>query len=267
MSQTVSARGGNTKPPARSRARTFCITLYYHDIDKVECLKNYMVEKGIDCVLGKEICPETQRQHIQGYLEFEYQVSFSTLKKKFPDMHIERCKDKIKGREYCLKDGDIYFDMHPPPVDKFLKNEPKWWQTEILEKIKEEPDDRTINWYYDLVGGCGKTTLAKHIVTKYKRQCIYTGGKAADVKFGVNKFMKEKKNNLRIVIFDYTRSQEQFISYEAIESVKNGIFFSTKFESEMCYFDSPHVFVFANYPPDESKLSKDRWNIVEITEE
>lgn len=47
-----------------------------------------------------------------------------------------------------------------------------------------------------------------------------------------------------------------------IEQIKNGIYFSGKYESQMKYDKPPHVVVFSNTMPDQSKLSADRWNIV-----
>lgn len=67
-----------------------------------------------------------------------------------------------------------------------------------------------------------------------------------------------------IIIYDYTRTQESFISYQSIEEVKNGIFFSGKYEGKMIIYDSPWVIVFANYPPELQAMSSDRWIVKEI---
>lgn len=93
---------------------------------------------------------------------------------------------------------------------------------------------------------------------------IMISGKGADIKYGITKHLEEKP--LDVALFHYVRSQEIFISYEAIESVKDGIFFSAKYESGMCLFNSPHVLVFANFMPDITKLSKDRWQVFEIVD-
>jgi hypothetical protein len=49
-----------------------------------------------------------------------------------------------------------------------------------------------------------------------------------------------------------------------MENVKDGLFFSTKYESGMVRYNPPHVIVFANVPPDVTKMSADRWVIKEI---
>ncbi len=72
--------------------------------------------------------------------------------------------------------------------------------------------------------------------------------------------------NESIVIIDLARTQAESVNYfyQFIESLKNGVLFSPKYESGQKIFKPPHVFVFANYEPDQTKLSADRWNIVQL---
>ena len=63
---------------------------------------------------------------------------------------------------------------------------------------------------------------------------------------------------------DFTRDVEEYVSYQAIEAIKNGIFYNTKYESKMITYNSPHVIIFANFFPDITKLSSDRWVIREL---
>lgn len=70
---------------------------------------------------------------------------------------------------------------------------------------------------------------------------------------------------LDICIMDFPRTVEGYVSYSAIEEIKNGMFFNGKFESSMVMFNTPHIVIFANFLPDTSKLSKDRWVIENIS--
>ena len=81
----------------------------------------------------------------------------------------------------------------------------------------------------------------------------YENGKSADVKFAYK--------GQKVCVFDLSRSQETHVNYEVIESIKNGVVFSTKYESEMKVFSTAHVVIMANFGPDRSKMSEDRWDI------
>ena len=56
------------------------------------------------------------------------------------------------------------------------------------------------------------------------------------------------------------------MSYDAIESIKSGIIFNSKYETGQKMINPPHIIVFSNFLPDVSKLSEDRWNIKLINE-
>ena len=64
-------------------------------------------------------------------------------------------------------------------------------------------------------------------------ECLrFENGKSADIKYAYD--------GQRCVVFDLSRSQESHVNYEVIESVKNGVVFSTKYESQMKVFKTPH---------------------------
>lgn len=48
---------------------------------------------------------------------------------------------------------------------------------------------------------------------------------------------------------------------------KISIFFSSKYESKMKVYPTPHVFVFSNISPDTSKLSFDRWDLFHVNDQ
>jgi len=95
------------------------------------------------------------------------------------------------------------------------------------------------------------------------KNALYVSGKGADVKHTVSEWI-EKNGEIDIILWDLPRTMEDYVSYSAIEELKNGIFHSGKYESKMVLFNSPHVIIFANFPPRESALSADRWKIKRI---
>lgn len=131
------------------------------------------------------------------------------------------------------------------------------WQDRLLTKVAAVPDPRKVFWYWDGVGGTGKSWFANFLVAKHDA-IIFTNGRLADMALA---YQREP-----VVVFDLSRTQAEKIDaiYMAMEQFKNGRIFSPKYHSATKVFRVPHVLVFANYPPDESKLSADRWVIEEL---
>ncbi len=69
-----------------------------------------------------------------------------------------------------------------------------------------------------------------------------------------------------LIIIDIPRSAFNNMSYSAIESIKNGLVSSGKYEGGQYTFKSPHVYIFANSKPDENKFSDDRWRVKEVVD-
>lgn len=131
------------------------------------------------------------------------------------------------------------------------------WQLDLLAKVRAVPDPRKVYWVWDGVGGTGKSWFANYLVAKLDA-IIFTNGRLADMALA---YKREP-----VVVFDLSRTQAEKIDaiYMAMEQFKNGRIFSPKYHSATKVFRTPHVVVFANYPPDQSKLSQDRWDIMEL---
>lgn len=211
---------------------------------------------------------ENGTPHLQFCMKYKNARTWDSIKKKLPKCHIEVAKNWKAVTKYCQK-GETRSGVSESNIRK-LKDplegrELRPFQQQILDMMETEPDDRKVYWFYDLNGNTGKTSLAKSLCIRYPNKVLYMGGKAADCKYGITSFL-ESGNDLKMVIFDYVRTSEGFVSYEAIESIKNGIFFNTKYESKMIVFDCPHVVIFSNFRPETEKLSADRWEIINLTE-
>lgn len=140
---------------------------------------------------------------------------------------------------------------------KIIPNGFRKWQKWTIHLVNRDPHEREVYWFYDPEGGNGKTWMSKYLIQQYPGQIFYSnGGKAADILFG---YQGEK-----VVIFDYTRDYQEYVGYGAMEQLKNGIMYSPKYQSVLKHFDTPHVIIFANFKPDFTKLSKDRWRIIEF---
>lgn len=141
--------------------------------------------------------------------------------------------------------------------ERFNDVELSSWQRVLEAIVTEKPDPRKVMWYWDTVGNTGKSFMTTYLMA-YHKAYVVTGGTKADIFYAYN--------YEPIVIFDLSRDcQDKNYIYDVIENFKNGQFLSTKYMTQMKIFNTPHVIVFANFPPDQSKLSEDRWVIRELS--
>ena len=69
----------------------------------------------------------------------------------------------------------------------------------------------------------------------------------------------------RVYFMDCPRSKQGvFIQYDFLEELKNGMIFSSKYNSKEKEFEQPHVVVLMNEMPDPNALSKDRYSVIEL---
>jgi len=173
---------------------------------------------------------------------------------------IKRAKDATTDDNitYCSKEGKFKTNFKiKKPLKKLACEDNMYpWQKNIIKIIESEPDDRTIHWYWEPNGCSGKTTFSKYLTRKF--DAVPLEGKKNDILYCAAEFESD------IYIYDIERSLEEFVSYGAIEKIKNGYYMCAKYESKPIDRNPPHVIIFANFPPDIEKLSKDRWNIVLI---
>lgn len=262
----------NTKINLRTRCWSF--TVFEYDESIKNKLIDYIRHECKDGGFQEECCPTTQKTHLQGFIYFDNARSFDRIKAELGVIcnkppHIEKARNYRKLKEYCRKnetkvEGGTRYELKPKLPDPLEGKELYPYQKEILEIVSVKPDDRTIHWYWEPTGNIGKTTLCRHIVRKYDKETLYLDGKATDILYGVKEFL-DNGEVLRIALFDFTRSIEGFVSYTGLERLKNGLFFNTKYKSGMVDIAPPHVICFANFAPDTTKLSNDRWRLVRIT--
>lgn len=265
-SQTqIDTEQGNTKKPVL-RSRCWFLT-YNNPPDWDTLIRTFDFSGVLKYCFQLEKGLKEETDHFQGVVYFENARTFDQMKQIDPKIHWEVCKDVRKALEYCCK---FETRIAGPWVKGFKIEMPlmfpkewKEWQSDLLMRISYKPNDRNIVWIYDEAGGHGKTTLVKYIVSFWKNRAIAVQGRGNDIKYAIANHLNQGKD-LDVVCFIFPRSVEEYVSYDAIESVKDGLFFSSKYESGMCVFRSPHVFVFANFLPEMDKLTSDRWEIIRL---
>lgn len=80
-----------------------------------------------------ETAPDTGKAHIQGYVGFEKQMHFSTLKGWLPRSHLEMARDPVAAYNYCCKDATC-----ADPASRCKSIEPPKGQTSGLKSTMWE---------------------------------------------------------------------------------------------------------------------------------
>lgn len=252
---------GNTILLRQPNRNTFyCFTAFSKEENDHIYLIIRLREIGKKFIIGNEVCPTTQKKHYQGFIHLKKPMRPTELKLPM-NPHIEPCKgNEDQNIKYCSKEGDYYKEGFPAPIKTI---ELRLWQQNILHITLQEPSDRKIYWFYENIGNFGKSAFCKYMVVKHNA-LFCCSGKYADL---INLVFNSDMDKSRTVIFDIPRNHKNSISYSALESIKNGLVCNTKYETGTKVFNSPHIIVFSNYPPESGMLSNDRLIITELRQE
>jgi len=267
--ETLEMEGGNTKPPplriVPSKRWTFTYNNYPEDA--VETLCTILPRHNIEYIFGEEV-GEKGTPHLQGYLEAALKIRPIEKLGLDTKIHWEKAKGtKAQNLAYCAKDGKYHHSAKLRPIRPvaLMKREYLWPKQLAIVDIFEHYEDplwgRLIYWFWEPTGKWGKSVIATHLVDF--GDAIEVSGAAKDVFCGVVNAI-EKRGDIKTVVFDIPRRSLGYVQYQAIEKLKDGKFFSPKYESDMCRFNRPHIVCFANEPPDETAMSRDRWIIKEL---
>jgi len=224
--------------------------------------------------------------HLQGVIALfkEKRMRLKQLKDKLHNKAHWYPTNSAAANAYCRKDrtatGDFWQSSETEPDwSQLNKGKPKKKpiltqkitydmlrdnQKEIADKYSKPCDQfsRMIDWYYEVHGNWGKTFLVKYLIDCC--DAIMLSGASKDAINGIFSYISENERVPPIVIFDIPRCAEGHVSYNAIEQIKNGCIFNSKYETGMLRFDTPHIIIFSNEEPVYGKLSRDRWNVVEL---
>lgn len=129
------------------------------------------------------------------------------------------------------------------------------WQANLNHDLLLPADDRKIIFIVDVTGNTGKSWFCHYYASMHDNAQVILPGKKADMSYILNCL-------IRVLFIDAPRSKQgEFIQYDFLEDVKNGYVCSPKYESRHKTLGKVHVVVMMNEMPDESKLSRDRYDI------
>lgn len=261
-SSDSSEEGGNTKTPSScqiSPSIRWIMVLNNWTNDELNSISSICSKYCKYAIIEKEV-GECGTPHLQGYFELKTKARPSSIFNN-KRIHFEKAKGNREQNDiYCSKEQNIVVSIGRPKPLKLITNLYDW-QIDIVNIIKSEPDDRTIYWYYEEIGSFGKSQFVKYCAYHYK-VLMCNGGKHSDI---MNLVFNQDMDETNCVMFDIPRPHEGNVSYSALECIKNGMVCNTKYETGVKLFNSPHIFCFANFPPDDqTKLSADRWKITNL---
>jgi len=169
-------------------------------------------------------------------------------------------------REICLSFPRLYGQYRHAvlqmarllsPSPRLVEGDLLEWQSALEQQLLTPPDDRQVHFLVDPAGGAGKSWFASYWLGKHGDETqLLSSGKRDDLAHAVD----ESK---RFFFFDVPRGGMEYFQYAILEQLKNRVVFSPKYESTTkLLVHRPHVVVFSNEPPDETKLTPDRFDIV-----
>lgn len=146
-------------------------------------------------------------------------------------------------------------DQIPSPV--VAGHELRPWQAALNVKLNLPTNDREIIFLVDPHGNKGKTWFSKMYCNLHNNAQILESSKKADMAYTV-------RQDIRVLFISCTRTSCEYLPYGFLESVKDQLVFSAKYESTMKYMLPCHVVVMMNQEPDMYALSKDRYTIINL---
>lgn len=141
---------------------------------------------------------------------------------------------------------------------------PRPWQAAVVGAVSTEPNDRSIFWVTDAIGGKGKSRLARHILAEHAG--LELSGRVCDMAHILGRYIDTHGQPPRVVVIDISRAAAENTKhlYSFAEMLKNGRVIATKYDSRQLAFKPPHVLFFSNSSWDRTLFSHDRvkeWNL------
>lgn len=265
--QTHDLKGNTNLSHAHIR---YCFTLHDYTAEDINNLKSLSIgdcAKFRYCIFAEELGESGETPHLQGYFELFKRKRWNELGLR-EQYHFQVTKGtREQNIAYIGKEhGNIFVNGIYVRRKEYLKLRDLYdWQAEIVNMCCEpdEWDDRSIYWYWEDKGCRGKTKLANFIVKNFNAMVV--SGATENIFNGVINWYKNLGMWPDIIIIDIPRSYDiGYLNYTAIEKLKDGLFFSGKYESGMVDMPEPLVIVFSNEHPEFSKMSSDRWVIKKL---
>jgi hypothetical protein len=279
MSQVESGDGNASNLPLEekkvydSQGKYWKANYHLREDESFEQVSKHLVEvlkNDIECAeyfFGEEFGKSGKTRHIEGgFITRADRKRFSAIQKIFQFSYLGKSSKKNlkKNIEYAFKEGNRYIKSDgievPMPLVKMTRDLLRPPQVKIADLFTQREHPlwgRKIYWFWEPIGNWGKSILATYMIDQM--DAYEVSGKGNDVLCGISAYIEKNDKCPPIIIYDIPRSTAGYVSYQSIEKLKDGKFFSGKYESGMVRYNKPHIICFANSAPDMEMMSKDRW--------
>lgn len=259
--------GGNTITPSVkqiSPAKRWCFTLNNPTEEERSSIVLKLEELSTLYIIGDEV-GESGTPHLQGYVEFSKKIR-PVVPIGITGVHWE----KVRGTRndnitYCRKDGLIVAEKGVPPAPKaVVLIDPTYvWERFLLGKLTLPIHDRHIYWFFSTEEhGVGKTSFCKYLIVKHN--AIVLGGSTHNQMNAIVEYAKEHNGCLpELVVVNHVKDQSK-VNYRGLETIKDMMFYSGKYEGGMVCGNCCRLWVFANCEPEWFRLTGDRLQVYEI---
>ena len=189
-----------------------------------------------------ERCSQGKRNDLRAAMDA---IKEGTSMKRLREEHPEIC---AKYPRFVI---DYVRDQLPIP--EVVRHPLNVWQQELYVKLTQPPNDREIIFVIDPDGNKGKTWFSKYYCALHENAQILESAKKVDMAYAL-------RQDIRVLFVSCTRTMAEYLPYSFLESVKDGMVFSSKYESGVKLIPPCHVVVMMNQSPDQAALSIDRYN-------
>lgn len=242
---------------------------------EIPAIKGWMQSNCKNWAFQLEHGEKSGKNHFQCRVNLKTRKRKSTMikftHKTFPDAHISPTTGQITRSNdffYVLKehtridgpwtdkDEKKQYEISKLPL-KYQKDF-EWypWQQFVIDKSSEKPDDRGINIVIKK-GNVGGTTLALWMSSRGLACYIPPLEKGEDI---IHMVMAKAPSSCYFIDLPRAYDQKHLRSmYSAIENIKNGYVWETRYEFKDKMFDSPHIWILTNTMPKANLLTSDRW--------
>ncbi|AXB22596.1 replication associated protein [Alces alces faeces associated smacovirus MP78] len=185
---------------------------------------------------------------------------FEWCKINLPTAHIEEATEE--SGNYERKSGNFLSSDDTAEIRQVRFGVLRESQKKILEEVNDQ-GDREIDVYFDPRGNNGKTWLTIHLYERGRALVVPRANTTAEK---LSAYICSSYNGEEYVIIDIPRSRKITPEiYEAIEEIKDGLVFDSRYSGRSRNIRGVKLIIFTNKRLDLTKLSNDRWRLHAIS--